>query len=131
VTGDEQAIRDAVADWVAASRDGDAQALLGLMTDDVVFTTVGRPPFGKESFAVAAIGQKAMRIEVTSDIREVKVSGTLGYVRNYVTMVATPPGGKPARREGWSLTIFEKGTDGRWRLARDANLMPAALEQPK
>jgi ketosteroid isomerase-like protein len=30
---------------------GDVPALLALMTDDVVFVTPGRPPFGKAEFA--------------------------------------------------------------------------------
>jgi ketosteroid isomerase-like protein len=35
----------------------------------------------------------------------------------------TPPGGAPLRRAGPTLTILRKEADGRWRLARDANLM--------
>jgi ketosteroid isomerase-like protein len=35
----------------------------------------------------------------------------------------TPPGGKPVRRAGYTLTILRKEPDGRWRLARDANLL--------
>jgi uncharacterized protein (TIGR02246 family) len=125
MTGDdERAIRDAVAAWMEASKAGDVPALLSLMTDDVIFTTVGRPPFGKEAFATAAIGQKSMTIDSSSDIREVKVSGALAYVRSYVSVTATPSGGTPIHREGWTLSIFTKGADGRWRLSRDANLMP-------
>lgn len=42
----------------------------------------------------------------------------------------TPPGGGAAmRRSGYTLTILRKERDGRWRLARDANLLTAA-EQP-
>ena len=82
MTSDEQAIRDVIAAWTAASETGDTQALLGLMTDDVVFTAVGRPRFGKEAFAVAAIGQRATRIEAPSDIRELRVSGAFACVWN-------------------------------------------------
>ena len=35
----------------------------------------------------------------------------------------TPPGGKPMRRAGYTLTILRKEADGRWLLARDANLL--------
>jgi ketosteroid isomerase-like protein len=38
-------------------------------------------------------------------------------------MTITPPGGAPMRRAGYTLTILRKGSDGRWRLARDANLL--------
>jgi len=27
------------------------------------------------------------------------------------------------RRHGYTLTLYRKGADGRWRLARDANLL--------
>jgi ketosteroid isomerase-like protein len=35
----------------------------------------------------------------------------------------TPPGGEPVRRAGYTLSILRKGSDGRWRLFRDANLV--------
>jgi ketosteroid isomerase-like protein len=35
----------------------------------------------------------------------------------------TPPGGDPQHRAGDTLTILRKEADGRWRLARDANLL--------
>jgi len=35
----------------------------------------------------------------------------------------TPPAGEPVRNSGYTLTLYRKGTDGRWRLARDANLL--------
>ena len=42
MTDDERAIRDLVATWTAASQAGDVDAVLGLMTDDVIFMTAGR-----------------------------------------------------------------------------------------
>jgi len=35
----------------------------------------------------------------------------------------TPPGRETIRRAGWVLSILRKGSDGRWRIARDANLL--------
>jgi ketosteroid isomerase-like protein len=35
----------------------------------------------------------------------------------------TPPHGETMRRTGWVLSILQKGSDGRWRIARDANLL--------
>ena len=51
MTEDERAIRELVATWMAASRAGDLDTVLGLMTEDVVFMVPGREPFGKEAFA--------------------------------------------------------------------------------
>ncbi len=33
------------------------------------------------------------------------------------------PGGQPIRRAGYTFTIFRREPDGKWRLARDANLL--------
>ncbi len=119
---DERAIRDLVAAWMAASRAGDTDAVLGLMVDDVVFMVPGREPFGKEAFAAASRGMAGVRMEGTADIREIRVAGDWAYIRNYIDVTMTPPGGAPVRHAGWTLTILRK-EGGRWLLARDANLV--------
>jgi ketosteroid isomerase-like protein len=40
-----------------------------------------------------------------------------------------PPGGTPIRRAGYTLTILRKEADGKWLLARDANLVTEVKEQ--
>jgi ketosteroid isomerase-like protein len=62
-------------------------------------------------------------IEGSSDIHELAVLGDIAYLRNRIEMIATGPDGKATRRSGWTLTILRKGSDGRWRLSRDANLL--------
>jgi uncharacterized protein (TIGR02246 family) len=123
MTDDERAIRDLVATWMKASAAGDIATVLSLMADDVVFMVPGRAPFGKEAFADAAQAMKAIRMEGTSDIRELRVLGDWAYLRNDITVTMTPPGGKPVRRAGTTLTILRQEPDGRWVLARDANLL--------
>ena len=123
MTDDERAIRDLVTTWAEASKAGDTATVLSLMTDDVIFQVPGREPFGKEEFAAASQGMKGVRIDGTSDIRELRVLGDWAYLRNYLTIAVTPAGGKPTRRAGYTLTILRKQPDGRWLLARDANLL--------
>lgn len=123
---DERAIRDLIATWMKATREGDAATVLSLMTDDVVFMVPGHEPFGKEAFAAASQGISGMTIDGTSDIRELEVLGDWAFARAYLTVSMTPPDGTPARREGYTLTIFRKQPDGRWLLARDANLLTAS-----
>ena len=48
---DEQQIRELVSTWHAATKAGDVDKVLTLMTDDVVFLVHGRPPMGKAEFA--------------------------------------------------------------------------------
>ena len=48
MTDDECSIRDLVATWFAASRTGNLQAVVDLMTDDVIFMVPGSKPFGRK-----------------------------------------------------------------------------------
>jgi uncharacterized protein (TIGR02246 family) len=120
---DERAIRDLIATWLAASKAGDTQTVLGLMADDAVFMVPGREPFGKEAFAAASQGMAGVRLEGTSEIRELKILGDWAWLRSYIRMTMTPPEGKPVRRAGYTLTILRKEPSGKWVLARDANLL--------
>ena len=124
---DERAIRDLVATWMAASQAGDTAKVLSLMADDVIFQVPGREPFGKEAFAAASKGMAGIRLEGTSEIRELRVLGDWAYLRNYLTLTVTPPGGKPTHRAGYTLSILRK-ENGKWVLTRDANLMTEVKE---
>jgi ketosteroid isomerase-like protein len=59
----------------------------------------------------------------TADIREVEVRGDWAWLRNFIDITVTPPGGQPVRRSGYTLSILCKEPDGRWLLLRDANLV--------
>jgi len=124
VTPDERAIRDVIATWLRASAAGDNETVLGLMTDDVIFLVAGKPPFGKAEFAATSNALSTHRIEASSDIREVVVSGDLAYARSQLTVTMTPlAGGESLRRSGPVLSVFRRAPDGRWLLARDANFL--------
>jgi uncharacterized protein (TIGR02246 family) len=123
MTEDERAIRDVVDEWFAATKAGDLAAVVELMTDDVVFMVPGREPFGKREFAAAFQAMTNVVIEGTSEIAELRVLGDWAYVRNHLDVTTTPNSGAPMRRSGYTLTIFRKEHDGRWRLARDANML--------
>ena len=124
MTHDERAIRNLVDAWLSASLAGDLPAVLNLMTDDVVFMVPGRPPFGKAEFAAASEGMRNIRIEGKSDVQEILIFGDHACLRTHIRMTATPPdGGAPVCRSGYALSILRKEGDGKWRLARDANLL--------
>jgi uncharacterized protein (TIGR02246 family) len=127
MTNDEREIRQLVASWMAATRSGDTASVLDLMTDDVVFLIAGRPePMNKAAFEAAARAQqggRAPQFEGQSEIKELQVLGDWAFMWTQLTVTATPPGGgKPMKRAGHTLTILRK-ENGRWRLARDANLL--------
>jgi uncharacterized protein (TIGR02246 family) len=120
---DERAIRDLVDIWMKASRTGNTATVLSLMSDDVIFMVPGREPFGKDAFAASSQSMKCFRLEGSADVSELKVVGDWAYLRKFIEITVTPPGGTPVRRTGYTLTIFRKGDDGKWLLTRDANLV--------
>jgi len=120
---DERAIRELVQAWFAASQRGDTEAVLRLMTDDVIFMVPGQEPFGKAAFAQASENMENVQVKGAYDIREIHVAGNFAYLRNYIEISITPPGGETVRRSGYTLTILRKGPGGKWLLARDANLV--------
>ena len=123
MTDDERAIRAVIDEWMAASGAGDTNAVLKLMTDDVIFMTPGREPFGKAEFEATSEGMRDFRVDGRAEVREIEVHGDWAWVRNHLEIEVTPPDGETSRRSGYTLTILKKGEDGRWRLARDANLL--------
>jgi uncharacterized protein (TIGR02246 family) len=121
---DEQAIRKLIHDWMQASARGDSATVLSLMSDDVVFMTPGREPFGKAEFAAASQGMKDTKLEGVAKPVEIQVLGDWAYLRNHIDLTMTPQGGQPIKRAGYTLTILKRQPDGRWVITRDANLMP-------
>ena len=49
-----------------------------------------------------------VRLEGTSDIRELKILGDWAYLRNFIEIAITPPGGETMHRSGYTLTIAER-----------------------
>ena len=123
---DEQAIRALIARWIEATRAGDVETVLSLMAPDAVFLVAGQPPMvGHEAFA------KSLRsvltdhtVDSTSEVDEVAVSGDMAYCRTRLSVTVTSKHGRlPLLRTGHTLTILRKGSDGKWLLTRDANML--------
>jgi uncharacterized protein (TIGR02246 family) len=122
-TDNERAIRSLIETWMAASKAGDLATVLSLMTDDVIFMVPGKEPFGKEAFAKASENMKNVRFDGRSEIKEIQVFDDWAYLRNYLEFNMAREAASPVRRSGYTLTILRKQADGRWLLARDANLV--------
>jgi uncharacterized protein (TIGR02246 family) len=129
---DEQQIRQLVTTWMDATRAGDVDAVLALMTDDVVFLVPGRAPMGKAEFAAAARGQAGPggpQVDGRSEIQEVQVAGDWAFLWSRLSVTMTPAdGAPPVERAGHTLTVLRR-EQGRWKLARDANLL-APVQRP-
>ena len=122
---DELAIRSVVASWIDATRRGDIQSVLDLMTEDALFLVPGQAPMDKAAFEAASHSQSSakLQIDAESEIQEVRVEGAMAFMWSRLAVTVTPSGtGDPIKRAGHTLTVFRKvGT--RWLLCRDANLL--------
>jgi uncharacterized protein (TIGR02246 family) len=133
-SADETAIRKVVETWHRATGDNDVATVLRLIAEDVVFLVPERPALrGRAGFAQGLTELlKTHTIHSSGEIREVKVSGDLGYCWAELTVTATPLDGSSAKvQKGPALSIFRKESSGAWVLIRDANMLAsdaAALE---
>lgn len=123
---DEQQIRELISTWMTATQAGDVDTVLGLMTDDAVFLLPGRAPMFKDEFAALSrppIDKPSPTVTGISEIQEIKISGDWAFMWSQLSVkVAPPDGGPPMERAGHTLTVLQR-INGKWLLARDANLL--------
>jgi uncharacterized protein (TIGR02246 family) len=88
----------------------------------------GQPAMrGREAFEKGLRGVLATHaIESSSEIEEIAVAGDFAYCRTRLSVTITSKhGNTPMQRTGHTLSILRKNAQGRWQLARDANLLGA------
>ena len=126
---DEDAIRQLVATWLDASRAGDTDKVLSLMTDDVVFLTPGQPPMrGKAAFVASQSSVKDFAIDARGEVQEIRILGDWAWMWTRLTVTMTPKdGGRPVERAGNTLSVLNKQA-GRWMIARDANMLAPVVK---
>ena len=123
---DERAIRDLVETWHRATAAGDVETVLTLMDEDVVFLLAGQPAVrGRRAFEQGLRDLLSRhRIESTSDVEAVDISGDLACCWARLTVRLTPrAGGAPTDRSGNALSILRRQPNGAWVVVRDANML--------
>ena len=124
---DEQTIRDLIQTWLRASADNQLDVMLNLMDDDVIFLRQGMPPMrGKQTYAEAFQANAGkFKIDATSDVQEIQISGNFAYCLAYLQVVMTPVtiGTPSMHMAGNVLSVLRKLADGRWVIYRDANML--------
>ena len=128
---DEAHIRPLIADFMNASIGGDIGAILDMVSEDVVFllpgqqSIVGETAFGEHLRAIT--GPAAPRIQGHGDVREVQVRGDRAFAWAQLSItLGSPASGRGMTRAGFTLSVFRR-ENGRWRLARDANMLTPVL----
>jgi uncharacterized protein (TIGR02246 family) len=103
---------------------GDLEALLGLLTDDVVLKTPSSPPrVGRGAVEEALRAFHADYEEtVEYEVDEVEVSGDLAFIRISERATVRPKLGEESfSAEGMHLGILRRQENGRWLIARDVS----------
>jgi uncharacterized protein (TIGR02246 family) len=121
-SSDEAAINNVMASYNDALNGGETAAVLPLYTEDGVFM----PPYSR-----SAVGKEAVRkaydavfaelkFDVKFNIAELVLMGpTWAYVRtNSAGTTGHHSTGKTTAEANQELFIFQKGNDGKWRIAR-------------
>ena len=123
---DEQVIRETILNWLAASKQGDAQSLAAMLDDDMLFVVRGRSPFGKQEFLAGSQG-KPYAFEANANVREVVVNGNWALTRvELLIEVTARKGMKQMQLKGPTMTVWRKTATGRWLIWRDANMVAPA-----
>ncbi len=127
MNSDEQQIRALIDTWISASRNGDLDTVMNLMTEDVVFLTPGNPPMHRKDFAAGSASMmNSVRIDGRSDVQEITVTGDIATCWTRLEISVTPlTGGATVKRAGNTLSVLRRGADGQWRIWRDANMLSA------
>ena len=107
---------------MSATKAGDTETVLGLMADDAVFLVAGRAPFGKEEFRKGSEPESGIQFDGTSEILELKVIDGWAFMISKLSVTTSEPDKPETKRSGYTLTLFKKD-NGKWVLARDANLL--------
>lgn len=118
---DVETIKKLVQNWHAGWENSDIEALLSLFTDDPVLMPQGCPEvLGKE--AIRGLYQSFFEdfiIKAERTLKEIEVSGDLGYIWINYTMTAThKAGGDQVKDEGKSVFITRRQNDDSWKIAR-------------
>ena len=127
---DEQALREVHSTWIDAVNAGDLARLLSLMADDVVFLNPGEDCVGRDGFSTKfSAAHKQLRICCVSELTEVVVVGEVAYTLSRDSLSVSPrAGGEETRLAGDRMTNYREQPDGRWLLARDANVLSPVVK---
>lgn len=109
--------------YVAAINSNSVDALVEMLTDDVVYMAAHEPPYvGKQ--AVRPWIEEYFKTYSThwdKPVQEFIVNGDWAFERYSYKSADTPlAGGATVEDTGWGFVVYHRDSDGKWRVARDA-----------
>ena len=109
--------------YVTAINSNNLDALLGVLTDDVVYLSAHEPAMAGKAAVRPWLETylKTYKTHWDKPVQEFVVSGEWAFERYSYTSTDTPvAGGEAVTDTGWGLVIYHHDADGKWRVARDA-----------
>jgi len=123
IEADISAIKEVLPQYAVGINTGDFELWISLWADDGVQMPPGAPArIGKEQIGEAAKPAfDKMNRDITIHIKEAKVYGDLGLTRCTYTLKMTPKAGGETITlpEGKALTLYERQSDGSWKIIYD------------
>ncbi|MBP6513613.1 MAG: SgcJ/EcaC family oxidoreductase [Steroidobacteraceae bacterium] len=124
-TPDEEAIagiRASGAAWTAAFKSGDIDALMQLYMPDAVVALHDQPKLkgldAIRAYFAPRIGKGKVSFEI--ELEELEVHGNIAHMVSKYWFTLEPADGGPIYREpGRSALLYERDTDGRWKIRLD------------
>jgi uncharacterized protein (TIGR02246 family) len=120
---DEAAIRAALESWSAASKAKDAEAFASVYAPDAVLMLEGAPDLRGREAILAGIGgmMQDPNFSLTFEADQVVVagSGDLAYETGTYGLTMSDPEGKPAPQHGHYVVVWQKQSDGGWKVVLD------------
>jgi uncharacterized protein (TIGR02246 family) len=137
VEADIAAVKEMVNQYADACNTGDFDLWISLWADDAVRMPLDTPAqIGIEQIRAAMKPLfDQMTLEITITIEDAKVYSDLGLIRcNYTVNMTPKAGGETihAMQDGKALTLFERQSDGSWKIIYDCyNSNIPLAPQPK
>ncbi len=123
VAGEEQALLRVDRAWAAASLSGNVDSIVSYWTDDARVLQPGLPVLqGKaaiRSMVASSVAVPGFRITWTPGTAIVSASGDLGYTSGVNEVTVPDKAGHLTTTAGRYITLWRKGSDGRWRCVED------------
>jgi len=135
---DIEAIKQLAETWRSGWLAADADLLLSLYADEPVLMPQDQPVVAGKG-AIRPLYEAVLKefdFRSEGSVKEVVVSGDMGYFWSAYTLTATPKaGGEPMKVTGKSLFIVKRESGGAWKIARlmdnSDGVMPGQDKQQK
>jgi len=120
---DEAAIHAAVKAWSAAAEAKDAETFASVYADDAVLMLEDAPDVSGVAAIREGIGgmmqDPNFALSFAADKVVVARAGDIAYETGTYTMTMSDPEGNPAPENGSYVVVWEKQTDGAWKVVLD------------